>query len=191
MSDGARLDEARCINTSLSALGNVIAALADPRAAHVPYRDSKVTKLLTDALGGNSHTALIATIGPMRANAGETLSTLLFAQRCMDVATRATINARVDYRELSAELQRALISAEHEHKLREAMLQAKYENRLRELGARAEAGDLGDALIENGIDHRQARLQHPHLVEFCYRMLNFSCCCVLHFCAVSFCELIM
>jgi len=68
--------------------------------------------LLTDALGGNSHTALIATIGPIRYNAHETLSTLMFAARCMDVQTRATVNAVVDYRQLAEELRTALTAAE-------------------------------------------------------------------------------
>jgi hypothetical protein len=56
-------------------------------------------------LGGNSLTTLIATIGPIRSDASETLSTLLFATRCMDVSTRATINVQVDYRELCGRLE--------------------------------------------------------------------------------------
>lgn len=53
---GARLSEAKSINTSLSALGNVIAALSDPQAQHVPFRDSKLTRLLQDSLGGKANT---------------------------------------------------------------------------------------------------------------------------------------
>lgn len=85
VSKGTRLSEAKSINTSLSALGNVIAALAESNSAHIPYRDSKLTRLLQDSLGGTAATALIATIGPAAINYGETLSTLLFAQRCMAV----------------------------------------------------------------------------------------------------------
>ena len=56
---GARLSEAKSINTSLSALGNVIAALSDPQAQHVPYRDSKLTRLLQDSLGGKANTVRV------------------------------------------------------------------------------------------------------------------------------------
>jgi hypothetical protein len=82
ISKGARLDEAKSINTSLSALGNVIAALAESTTAHVPYRDSKLTRILNDSLGGTASTSLIATVGPAPSNYNETLSTLQFASRC-------------------------------------------------------------------------------------------------------------
>lgn len=72
----------------------------------------QLTRMLTDALGGNSFTTLIATVGPIKYNAGETLSTLLFATRCMDVATRATLNAEVDYKELCERLRLALTAAQ-------------------------------------------------------------------------------
>ena len=81
ISKGTRLDEAKSINTSLSALGNVIAALAESNTAHVPYRDSKLTRILNDSLGGTASTSLIATVGPSPNNYNETLSTLQFASR--------------------------------------------------------------------------------------------------------------
>jgi kinesin family protein 3/17 len=71
VSKGARLSEAKSINTSLSALGNVIAALAEANVGHIPYRDSKLTRLLQDSLGGTARTALIATVGPAAVNYGE------------------------------------------------------------------------------------------------------------------------
>lgn len=61
---GDRLDEAKKINLSLSALGNVISSLVDGRSTHVPYRDSKLTRLLQDSLGGNTKTVMIAAISP-------------------------------------------------------------------------------------------------------------------------------
>ncbi len=70
VSKGARLSEAKSINTSLSALGNVIAALAESNVSHIPYRDSKLTRLLQDSLGGTARTALIATVGPAAINYG-------------------------------------------------------------------------------------------------------------------------
>ena len=92
---GDRLKEATNINKSLSALGNVIMALADVsdgKARHVHYRDSKLTFLLKDSLGGNSKTAIIANVSPSEKSFGETLSTLKFAQRAKLIKTRAILN---------------------------------------------------------------------------------------------------
>ena len=61
---GTRLDEAKTINTSLTALGKVINALTDGKATHIPYRDSKLTRVLQESLGGNSRTALIINCSP-------------------------------------------------------------------------------------------------------------------------------
>ena len=92
---GERLKEASMINKSLSSLGNVINSLveiADGRIRHVPYRDSKLTFLLKDSLGGNSKTCIIANISPSLMCYGETLSTLRFAERAKMVKNRAIIN---------------------------------------------------------------------------------------------------
>jgi kinesin family protein 15 len=92
---GSRLKEASSINKSLSALGNVIMSLADISAGksrHVPFRDSRLTFLLKDSLGGNAKTTVIANISPASVNFGETLSTLQFAQRAKSIKTTAVIN---------------------------------------------------------------------------------------------------
>eukprot|EP01041_Mallomonas_annulata_P006961 gene6961-14137_t len=92
---GERLKEAGQINKSLLVLGNVINALADKLTSgrrFVNYRDSKLTFLLRDSLGGNSKTVLVATVSPSECNAGETLSTLKFAQRAKVVRTAAVVN---------------------------------------------------------------------------------------------------
>jgi hypothetical protein len=112
VSKGTRLSEAKSINTSLSALGNVIAALASSSTAHIPFRDSKLTRLLQDSLGGTATTALIATIGPAAFNYGETLSTLLFANRCLSVKITPKVHEEVNYAELCAQLQQRLSSIE-------------------------------------------------------------------------------
>jgi len=78
---GQTLDEAKGINKSLSALGNVINALTDGKSKHVPYRDSKLTRLLQESLGGNSRTTLIINCSPSSYNEEETLSTLRFGIR--------------------------------------------------------------------------------------------------------------
>jgi hypothetical protein len=78
---GDRLKEAQKINLSLSALGNVISALVDGKSTHIPYRDSKLTRLLQDSLGGNTKTVMIAAVSPADYNYEETLSTLRYASR--------------------------------------------------------------------------------------------------------------
>lgn len=92
---GLRLKEAGNINRSLLALANVINALALADSRHAPYRDSKLTFLLRDSLGGNSKTAVIATVSPAASCQGETLSTLRFAQRAKLVQNRPTLNQDV------------------------------------------------------------------------------------------------
>ena len=92
---GERLKEAGMINKSLSALGNVINSLVDVgegKARHIHYRDSKLTFLLRDSLGGNSKTLIIANVSPSSASFGETLSTLKFAQRAKLIKNKAVIN---------------------------------------------------------------------------------------------------
>ncbi|VDI33207.1 Hypothetical predicted protein, partial [Mytilus galloprovincialis] len=94
---GDRLKEGANINKSLSALGNVISALADlsmgtKKKIVVPYRDSVLTKLLQNALGGNSKTIMIAALSPADINYDETLSTLRYADRAKKIKNKAVIN---------------------------------------------------------------------------------------------------
>lgn len=88
---GMKLEEAKKINLSLSALGNVIHALTS-LSDHVPYRDSKLTRLLQESLGGNFKTSLIITCSPAMRNIEETVKTLKFAQRAKKIRTSAKIN---------------------------------------------------------------------------------------------------
>lgn len=89
---GERLKEAAKINLSLSALGNVISALADGRSGHVPYRDSKLTRLLQDSLGGNAKTVMVATLGPAPQHYDETLTTLRYANRAKNIHNQPRVN---------------------------------------------------------------------------------------------------
>lgn len=91
-SEGERLKEATKINLSLSALGNVISALVDGKSTHIPYRDSKLTRLLQDSLGGNAKTVMVANIGPASYNYDETLSTLRYANRAKNIKNKPKIN---------------------------------------------------------------------------------------------------
>jgi kinesin family protein 3/17 len=88
---GVRLDEAKKINLSLSALSNVINALVENKS-HIPYRDSKLTRLLQDSLGGNTKTVMIAAISPSSYNYEETLSTLRYAARANAIKNAPKIN---------------------------------------------------------------------------------------------------
>ncbi|XP_062248596.1 kinesin-like protein KIF3B [Platichthys flesus] len=89
---GERLKEATKINLSLSALGNVISALVDGRSSHIPYRDSKLTRLLQDSLGGNACTVMVANIGPASYNMEETLTTLRYSNRAKNIKNKPRIN---------------------------------------------------------------------------------------------------
>ncbi|XP_070366950.1 kinesin-like protein KIF17 isoform X7 [Equus asinus] len=89
---GERLKEATKINLSLSALGNVISALVDGRCRHIPYRDSKLTRLLQDSLGGNTKTLMMACLSPADNNYDETLSTLRYANRAKNIKNKPRIN---------------------------------------------------------------------------------------------------
>ena len=137
---GIHLDETRAINLSLTSLGNVIAALAARgdayskrlgstsstntdtttstnvrnqimRQIHVPYRDSKLTRLLQDSLGGNARTSLIVTFSPLVQSAIETQSTLEFGARASRVAVHAIRNETVDYRSLYLALRKQMESS--------------------------------------------------------------------------------
>jgi len=90
--EGDRLDEAKSINLSLSALGNVIKALVTNNAKHVPFRDSKLTRLLQDSLGGNTKTCMLAAMGPGAMSYDETLSTLRYANRAKNIKNKPKIN---------------------------------------------------------------------------------------------------
>ncbi|KAI8088706.1 P-loop containing nucleoside triphosphate hydrolase protein [Halteromyces radiatus] len=94
---GERQKESISINTGLLALGNVISALGDHSkcGSHIPYRDSKLTRLIQDSLGGNSHTLMLACISPSPSDYMETLNTLKYANRARNIQNRVEIN--VDY----------------------------------------------------------------------------------------------
>ena len=93
-SEGPRLIEVKSINKSLSCLSMCISALATKKKSHIPFRDSKLTRILEESLSGNSRTTLIACISPSEIQFEETYSTLLFASRAMAVSTISVINSQ-------------------------------------------------------------------------------------------------
>ena len=89
---GERLKEATKINLSLSTLCHVISSLTDPKCTYIPYRDSKLTRILQDSLGGNTKTVMIANLGPADYNTDESLSTLRYASRAKHIQNKPRIN---------------------------------------------------------------------------------------------------
>ena len=96
---GETLEEAKKINLSLSALGNVIHALTS-NSEHIPYRDSKLTRILQESLGGNYKTSLIVACSPHSYNVDETVSSLQFAQRAKTIKNKVKVNIKYTYEEL-------------------------------------------------------------------------------------------
>jgi len=106
---GVRLQESKKINQSLSALGNVIAALTDKKGRkHIPYRDSKLTRILEDSLGGNCKTTMMAMCSPAQEAFMESLSTLKFANRAKNIKNKPRINEDLDQRSLLRKYEREL-----------------------------------------------------------------------------------
>ncbi|XP_024176261.1 kinesin-like protein KIN-UB [Rosa chinensis] len=132
-SEGHMLEEAKCINLSLSALGKCINSLAE-NSSHVPFRDSKLTRLLRDSFGGSARTSLIVTIGPSPRHRGETSSTILFGQRAMKVENMLKIKEEFDYKSLSRKLEvqldKLIAENERQHKA--------YEDEVERLNVEAE-----------------------------------------------------
>ncbi|KAJ1444868.1 P-loop containing nucleoside triphosphate hydrolase protein [Pelagophyceae sp. CCMP2097] len=129
---GQQLEEAKTINKSLSALGHVINALTDG-SPHVPYRDSKLTRMLQDSLGGNAKTALIVNVSAAASNASETISTLRFGQRAKAVHNKPKVNETKSVDELTALLHKAEAAID---------MQASYISALE-----AQMGISGDAAV--------------------------------------------
>ena len=171
---GTRLKEASSINQSLSALGNVIKALVDIGAGkrrHVHYRDSKLTFLLKDSLGGNSKTAVIANISPNILSLGETLSTLKFAQRAKCIQNVARVNDEVlgqsaaQLREEIRQLKDALAKARKCNISKEGDLKTTLIGSERTIEQDKDISNRESAVCENGFnrDNRNDRLSQNSL----------------------------
>ncbi|XP_073226737.1 kinesin-like protein KIN-7H isoform X4 [Cicer arietinum] len=113
-SAGARLKEGCHINRSLLTLGTVIRKLSKGRNGHIPFRDSKLTRILQSSIGGNARTAIICTMSPARSYVEQTRNTLLFACCAKEVATNAKVNVVMSDKLLVKQLQRELARLEGE-----------------------------------------------------------------------------
>ena len=121
---GQTLEEGKSINLSLTVLGRVINALTDPNQFSIPYRESTLTRLLSDSLGGNSKTCLIITCSPHPSNDQETISTMRFGERARIVKNKAKVNREFSVEELKQILAKANTKIEMQEKRIKA-LQAK------------------------------------------------------------------
>ncbi|KAL0928168.1 hypothetical protein M5K25_000037 [Dendrobium thyrsiflorum] len=114
LSAGTKLKEGSHINRSLLTLGTVIRKLSKGRNTHVPYRDSKLTRILQNSLGGNARTAIICTMSPARIHDEQSRNTLLFASCAKEVTTNAKVNVIMSDKALVKHLQRELVRLEDE-----------------------------------------------------------------------------
>ncbi|KAK3723829.1 hypothetical protein QZH41_019506, partial [Actinostola sp. cb2023] len=112
--DGERLSELQHINLSLLELGNTIHALSEGNRTHIPFRNSTLTRLLQDSLGGNCKTIFVMCVSPSKVDINETRCTLEFGQRALKIKNTAYINMEVDFVKLAADLRRQLEAQELE-----------------------------------------------------------------------------
>ena len=165
---GRRLEESKKINQSLSALGNVIAALTDAKARqHIPYRDSKLTRILEDSLGGNCKTTMMAMISPALEAMPESLSTLKFANRAKNIKNQARVNEDLDQRGLLRKYEQEIrkLRSELDNKSKEIVDKRKV-LQLEELRRRAEADKVAalSALEEKSLQFMREK-QEKRLLE--------------------------
>ncbi|KAF6031922.1 KIF27 [Bugula neritina] len=120
---GDRFKESITINTGLLALGNVISALGDPKkkSSHIPYRDSKITRLLKDSLGGNSKTLMICCISPASSDFDETLNALKYANRARNIRNKPVVNRDIQSINME-EMQNEIQALRRELEIKDSML---------------------------------------------------------------------
>eukprot|EP01006_Ploeotia_vitrea_P034415 TRINITY_DN65751_c1_g2_i1.p1 TRINITY_DN65751_c1_g2~~TRINITY_DN65751_c1_g2_i1.p1 ORF type:complete len:957 (-),score=493.92 TRINITY_DN65751_c1_g2_i1:499-3369(-) len=148
---GVSLSEAKKINQSLSALGNCINALTDRRRTHVPFRDSKLTFLLKDSLGGNTKTSLLVTCSPHAINLDETISALKFAQRAKHIKNRVRVNRQLSVFELKDLVGRL------RQQLADSRAQVSEMDQLGDLNALLQPSNiLDDTDVQSELDRRAA-----------------------------------
>ncbi|KAI8067246.1 hypothetical protein BDF21DRAFT_426139 [Thamnidium elegans] len=165
---GDRAREGISINSGLLALGNVISALGDDskKSVHVPYRDSKLTRLLQDSLGGNSQTLMMACVSPSDSNFLETLSTLKYANRARNIKNKVQMNQ--EFTGSSVEV----------NQLRSQVARLKLElNALRVSSSAAAAGNNPSDMMQNmigNVSHNAAKVLKEEIDRLKTRVTSMS-----------------
>ncbi|XP_069802978.1 kinesin-like protein KIF17 isoform X1 [Dendropsophus ebraccatus] len=167
---GERLKEATKINLSLSALGNVISALVDGKSKHIPYRDSKLTRLLQDSLGGNTKTLMVACLSPADNNYDETLSTLRYANRAKNIKNKPRINEDPKdalLREYQEEIKKLKAMLSGQSDIREPPATARPLEKPVQIEANGHVADMESEkqLIRQEYEERFARLKAEYEAE--------------------------
>ncbi|KAL4583077.1 hypothetical protein LXL04_007641 [Taraxacum kok-saghyz] len=140
---GVRRKEGSYINKSLLTLGTVISKLTDTKAAHIPYRDSKLTRLLQSSLSGHGRVSLICTVTPASSNTEETHNTLKFAHRSKHVEIKASQNKIIDEKSLIKKYQKEISSLKQElQQLKRGMGMAPNQEDLVNIKLQLEAGQV-------------------------------------------------
>ena len=149
---GKRLEEAKNINKSLTVLGQVIYSLTDGKSTHIPYRDSKLTRVLQDSLGGNSKTSLIVTCSPSPFNEAETISTLRFGVRAKAIKNKPKVNREYTL----AELKLMLSKAQEEIEKRDRII-FKLEENLKNMGGHV-------TLITETFQNNEGKIDYDEII---------------------------
>ncbi|XP_038723459.1 kinesin-like protein KIN-7H isoform X1 [Tripterygium wilfordii] len=161
LSAGTRLKEGCHINRSLLTLGTVVRKLSKGRNGHVPFRDSKLTRILQSSLGGNARTAIICTMSPARSHVEQSRNTLLFASCAKEVTTNAQVNVVVTDKALVKQLQKELARLESELK------SSRPTSTTSDLAAKLQEKDLQIEKLEKDVMEltRQRDLAHAHVED--------------------------
>ncbi|KAK3265863.1 hypothetical protein CYMTET_25484, partial [Cymbomonas tetramitiformis] len=165
---GERLNEGIQINKGLLALGNVIQALCDEKKAngHVPYRDSKLTRILQDSLGGNSRTVMVACISPADYNLQETLNTLSYANRARNIRNKPVVNHDANCAEI-AFLKQQLSSLRSELSSRDSSASMVSTCTLQETEIRASAAEAQVRILQGELAAAKEAESTAKAAELC------------------------
>ncbi|XP_016505619.1 kinesin-like protein KIN-7F [Nicotiana tabacum] len=160
LSAGARLKEGCHINRSLLTLGTVIRKLSKDRTGHIPFRDSKLTRILQPSLSGNGRTAIICTMSPARSHVEQSRNTLLFASCAKEVTTNAQVNVAISDKALVKHLQRELARLESELRYpRACIFPSDYEALLQEKDLQIQQleKEIKDLILQRDIAQSQVK----------------------------------
>ncbi|CAA3001975.1 kinesin KIN-7F [Olea europaea subsp. europaea] len=160
LSEGTRLKEGCHINRSLLTLGTVIRKLGKGRNGHIPYRDSKLTRILQTSLAGNARTAIICTLSPACIHVEQSRNTLLFASCAKEVTTNAQVNIVMSEKALVKHLQRELARLESElRRPQSTLFTSSYPTLLREKDLQIEKleKEVKELILQRDISQTQVR----------------------------------